>query len=111
MTRAPLNGGTAAAVTADERKRIADLVVAELDRRALADRLRRLAELLSPEPTTWLRKTDAARELGTTVDTVRGLCKRQKLRTTWLHDRELVDLEDLRRVLASRQTTATDRIA
>ena len=82
--------------------------IAALDLAALVEAGRAAAELLDSAP-RWRTKTTAAREAGTTVEAVRGLCRRGKVATRFEAGREHVDVVDLRRVLAARrpQTTAS----
>lgn len=75
----------------------------------LAVSLRRLVDLLDPEPPRWTRKIDAARALGVTADVVRGRCRRKSspVPTTWRDGRELVDLVALRREIEARRPRTT----
>lgn len=77
-----------------------------VDARNVAASLRAAVDVLEAAP-TWRTKTTAARELGVSLETVRGLCRRGKVARSWRHGRELVDLEDLRRVLAARRPQPT----
>lgn len=80
-----------------------------VDARNVAASLRAAVDLLDAAP-RWVRKTDAARLCGVTVETIRGRCRRKTdpLPTTWRDGRELVDVTALRDELARRpQTTAS----
>lgn len=71
-----------------------------VDAHNVAGSLRAAVELLDAAP-TWTWKTRAAEALGVDLETVRNACRRGHVRTRHDGTRELVDLHELRRYLAT----------
>lgn len=74
--------------------------IAALDLAALVEAGRAAVAVLDSAP-TWTWKTRAAEALGVDLETVRNACRRGHVRTRHDGTRELVDLHELRRYLAT----------